>query len=124
MTTTPGLPSATPLETNLESLFYNRIRAVGGRVIKLVPLRKGEPDRLVLMPHGLSYLVELKKDGGRRSPAQKVIHDRYDAIGHTVVTLYGRAEILNWIRRITDDQYYFGRKRPTRPEIRDRKDRP
>jgi hypothetical protein len=85
-------------ENQLEAFFRTRVRALGGIVIKLSPIHRGTPDRLVLLPEGLKYLVELKTEVGRTSAAQDVWHDRARELGHPVVTLRGRADIIVWLR--------------------------
>ena len=86
------------LEAQLEAFFRKRIRLVGGYTIKLAPTEKGIPDRLVIMPGGRMFLVELKTIRGTLSPAQKHWHAKIEAMGGTVVTLAGKDEIVTWIR--------------------------
>lgn len=86
------------LERDLEARFRKRIRAAGGMVIKLAPMQAGVPDRLVLMA-GRMHLVELKTETGRLSAIQIHWHQRAAAIGVTVVTLSGLAEVDQWIER-------------------------
>ena len=52
------------------------------------------PDRLVLLPGGRVYLVELKTDTGEVRPAQKVWHDKAATRGTLVVILRGLAEVF------------------------------
>lgn len=85
------------LESSLEALFRLKVRQVlGGRIHKMAS-EKGMPDRLVLLPAGRLYLVELKTETGRLEPLQRVWHERAAELGTTVVVLRGRAEILAWI---------------------------
>lgn len=95
-------PSA--LESSLERLLFARVRAIGGIAIKMAPLVKGTPDRLVLLPMGRTYLVELKTTTGTLSPAQKIWHERAAAIGCEVVTLRGADEICRWINGVANEQ--------------------
>lgn len=85
------------LESALEDRFRHAVRARGGRLIKIAPTEKGVPDRLVLLPWGRMYLVELKTVTGRVSPAQTVFHDRAAALGIEVHVLYGREQIDAWV---------------------------
>jgi len=52
------------LERAVESHLCRRVKRAGGEVIKL-PVREhaGRPDRLVLMPQGRVYFIELKRPG-------------------------------------------------------------
>ena len=92
------------LESRLEAELYRAVRGVlGGMIVKLAPLVKGTPDRLVLLPGGRMYLVELKTDVGRLSPAQVEWHRRAALLGITVVVLHGRFELKAWVTARTDD---------------------
>lgn len=96
----PTCACRTELESSLEERFRFAIRSRGGRLYKLAPTDKGIPDRLVLLPQGRMYLVELKTTTGRLSPKQKHIHAQAQELGTTVVTLYGRHEIDEWVERV------------------------
>ena len=87
-------------ERVVEALLARRVRELGGRAVKLVPVDAGLPDRLVLLPGGRSYLVELKAPGGRLRPIQKVWHERAAAIGHHVVVLRSTEDVEQWIEEV------------------------
>lgn len=89
-------------ERELETFFWKRVRLVGGRPFKLAPTTAGIPDRLVFFPQGKLYLVELKREGESPSPVQVVWHGRLREMGHEVIVLRGRAEILDWLRQVVD----------------------
>lgn len=89
------------LESNLETFFSTAVRRAGGSSIKLAPLVAGTPDRLVLLPGGRMFLVELKAPDGRLSPVQREWHRRAFRLGTAVVVLRGRTEVLDWIERNT-----------------------
>lgn len=94
----------TERESPLESFFRRRVRLVGGYTIKLVPVEAGIPDRLVLMPGGRMFLVELKAEDGRVSPIQRVWHSRvHTRYGTRVYVLYGRDDVVRWLREVVDD---------------------
>lgn len=86
------------LERSLEAFFAERVRRSGGMALKLIPTRKGMPDRLVVLPDGVVCFVELKTDTGVPSPAQRVMHERLTALGADVSVLSGKGEILAWLR--------------------------
>jgi len=87
------------LEASLEAYFNKQVRLLGGRLVKLVG-EKGLPDRLVLLPGGRLYLVELKTDTGRVSAAQDLWHQRAAQLGTRVAVLYGRTAIDRWLREV------------------------
>lgn len=91
------------LEAGLEVWFNDRVRALGGMTWKLAPTRSGIPDRLVIFPENRLFLVELKRETGALSPIQCVMHDRLRETFHVdVVTLFGRAMAIEWLRSVVD----------------------
>lgn len=73
-------------------------RKLKGRFYKLIPgLSKGIPDRMVLLPGGRIFLVELKAEDGEVEPIQKVWHGQAAELGTEVVVLVGRADVDRWI---------------------------
>lgn len=96
----PMRPAATvrELEASLEAYFYRQVRLrLGGRVEKIAPTTKGLPDRLVLLPGGRIYLVELKAVDGRTSAAQDLFHERAAELGTRVQLLVGRHGVDRWL---------------------------
>jgi hypothetical protein len=93
-------PLAHELEASLEAYFNRQVRLLGGRATKLAPTEKGVPDRLVLLPGGRMYLVELKTTKGRTSAAQDLWHERAAALGTRVQLLVGRAGIDKWLQAV------------------------
>jgi len=92
------VPSISELESSLEAHFYRQVRlTLGGRVTKLAPTEKGMPDRLVLLPGGRVYLVELKAVLGSTSAAQDLWHERALELGTRVTVLTGRVQVDRWI---------------------------
>lgn len=94
-------PTQLELERSLEQFFQKAVRErLFGRAVKLAPIDKGAPDRLVLLPGGQVYLVELKTNLGRLSSAQEVWHERARELGTEVIVLKGRDEINGWVRKM------------------------
>lgn len=103
-------------EAELEAFFHRRVRLVGGMSVKVAPTEAGVPDRLVLMPGGRMYLVELKTEKGSLAPIQKHWAARAAALGTRVVTLHGQEGVLRWLRCVVDSVGPTGRPgRPRRP---------
>lgn len=87
------------LEAQLEAYFRQRVRVgLGGILVKMAPTVRGVPDRLVLLPAGRMYLVELKREGGRVSPIQAHWHEEAAKLGHTVAVLTGKDGIDEWVK--------------------------
>lgn len=97
MTTTRSTKQAV-LESKLEEKFTLLVRKLlRGRTMKLIPVEKGAPDRMVLLPGGKIELVELKTDTGRVSPKQRLWHDRAAMLGTRVHVIVGEAGVLEWV---------------------------
>lgn len=85
-------------ESSVESKLHRGVLALGGIDYKLAPTTKGLPDRLVILPGNLIFLVELKAKGGRLSPAQIAIHAKLAKRGTHVVVLTGPDEVDAWLK--------------------------
>jgi hypothetical protein len=84
-------------ETHVEKTLRLGIKAKGGWAIKLLPSVSGLPDRMVLLPGGRIYFVELKSPTGTVAPHQTVIHRRLRTLGFTVEVLATPAAVDTWI---------------------------
>lgn len=85
-------------EADLEAFFRKQVKLAGGRSIKLLPVEKGIPDRLVFFPGGRIFLVELKADDGVLSPAQVLWHRKLRTLGTPVHVLVGKPRVVAWVR--------------------------
>ena len=58
-------------ERDIEKYLVSMVRAVGGEVRKLQFIgRRGAPDRMVILPSGVLWFVELKAPGKKAQPHQ------------------------------------------------------
>lgn len=87
-------------ESRIERFLVERVRAVGGVTIKLVPVHAGIPDRLVIFPGGRFFFVELKAPSGRLSEVQKVWHARSKRLGAPVSVIWSPDQVVPWIREV------------------------
>jgi hypothetical protein len=78
------------LEADVEDALVGGVEALGGWCWKLrMPWFTGVPDRLVLLPGGRFFFVELKRPkGGKLSTRQKIVHGQLHDMGFCVWTLY------------------------------------
>lgn len=75
-------------ESTIESNFVKQVKAMGGMAIKLIsPNFAGLPDRLVLLPHGIMFFVELKATGQKPRPLQIAVHRKLRKLGFTVYVI-------------------------------------
>lgn len=90
------------IEADAEDLLLRSVRQAKGLCFKLkfVGLM-GAPDRLVLMPGGRFYFVEVKQATGSLEPSQVNLFPRLEAIGFKVHLLYGVEAVAQFVRAIT-----------------------
>ena len=76
------------LEKDIERAFNKRIKELGGTAEKFTsPGRRSVPDRLVTLPGGDIFFVELKAPGKKPTEAQLRDHDRRRALGCDVYVI-------------------------------------
>lgn len=76
------------LEKDIESYLREEVKKIGGKAYKFVsPGNDGVPDRLVCLPGGLTYFVELKAPGKKPSPLQRKRIAELDLLGQQVFVL-------------------------------------
>lgn len=88
-------------ERDIEKWLVGQIKRLGGEAFKFVsPGNDGVPDRLVCIPGGLIYFVELKADQGKPSSIQLWQMDRLRAMGCNVLLITGMDEAKAFIRML------------------------
>ncbi len=88
-------------ESSVEKKLRNGIKALGGVCFKWVsPGQDGVPDRIVVMPGGRLWFVELKQKRGVLSPIQRVQLTRLKDLGFAVRVLYGPDEVAGFLEEV------------------------
>jgi len=88
-------------ESTAEARLRIGVANAGGKAYKWVsPGNAGVPDRLVIMPGGRVYFVELKKVGGRLSARQKAQIRKLTSRGCEVRVLTGADQVDEFLREI------------------------
>ena len=78
------------LEKDIEKWLVEEVKKMGGLADKYVsPNNPGVPDRIVIMPGGKVYFVELKAQWGRLGNLQKWQRKRYESMGAQVRCVRG-----------------------------------
>lgn len=92
------------LERDVESYFRKAVAAAGGVAFKFVsPSHRGVSDRIVCLPGGAVWFVELKRPGGRLSPLQRVFAAEMERLGQRYACLSSREEIDQWLNGLTTE---------------------
>jgi len=84
------------LESAVEAYLDKKVRSIGGRTYKFTG-RKGTPDRIVVIPFGHIYFVELKQKGKKPEPAQLLWHANALQMGHVVHVIDTREMVDDFI---------------------------
>ena len=83
------------MEKSIESYFVKKVKLV----LKGLPLKinslsmNGMPDRLVLLPEGKIFFVELKDNGKKARPQQLAIHKILQKLGFTVYIIDSKEKV-------------------------------
>ncbi len=86
-------------ERDVERYLVNEVKKKDGRCIKLHALsEEGLPDRMVLLPGGIIFFVELKRRKGILSPMQVAQHRSFKKLGQKVYTTFSKEEVDETLR--------------------------
>jgi hypothetical protein len=92
---------AAMLEKNIEAHLVKRVKEIGGMAYKFVsPAHRGVADRVVCLPNGVVWFVELKAPGGRLSPLQKVFEDDMARLRQRYVCLWSKEQVDAWVNEL------------------------
>ena len=86
------------LEKQIEAYLVKSVRRIGGVAYKFTsPAHRGVADRIVCLPNGQTWFVELKTEGGRLSPLQKVFGDEMARLKQNYCVLWNKEQIDEFI---------------------------
>ena len=89
------------LEREVEGYLVRQVERMGGMCPKFDSVR-GWPDRIVLLPSGVSAWVETKRPvGGVLSPAQLVVHEQLRRVGQQVYVVWSQEEVDELLELLT-----------------------
>ena len=75
-------------EKALEKNLRVKVKALGGHALKFSSsIEAGYPDRIVLLPCGVSIFVEIKSEGEKPRKLQMIRHDELRQLGFRVVVI-------------------------------------
>jgi len=90
------------LERQIEAYLVKRVKALGGVAYKFVsPANRGVSDRVVCLPDGSTWFVELKAPGGRLSPLQKHFQSEMGRMRQKYACLWSKEHVDEWLKHIT-----------------------
>ena len=81
-------------ESEIEAYLVWTVERMGGRAYKFVsPGRAGVADRIVCLPNGETWFVEVKTEGGRLSALQKVFAEDMIRMNQRYVVVWNKEQI-------------------------------
>lgn len=89
-------------EKEIEAYFAKRVKALGGYSYKFRSVtQRGVADRVVCLPGGKTWFVELKKPGGRLSPLQEIFAEQMAETGQHYTVLWSKEGVDEWCRHFS-----------------------
>ncbi|MCS4486358.1 VRR-NUC domain-containing protein [Staphylococcus americanisciuri] len=91
-------------EVKVENYLAKEVKKQNGLCLKWVsPGTRGVPDRIVIMPKGQIYFVELKQVEGKISPLQKYFHKQLEIRDHNVYVLWSKKQVDEFMEEVLKD---------------------
>ena len=85
-------------ESTIEKHLVNQVKALGGMAYKFTsPAHRGVADRVVCLPDGQTWFVELKAPGGRLSELQKIFAEDMARMNQRYACLWSKEQIEEWL---------------------------
>lgn len=86
------------IENDVEKYLIRQVKAAGGLCWKWIsPGRRGVPDRIVVLPGGGIYFVELKAPGKTERPDQVLVQKKLRSMGGVVYSSVDSKDAVNAI---------------------------
>ncbi|MFI3175628.1 MAG: VRR-NUC domain-containing protein [Bacillota bacterium] len=88
------------MEKEIEQYLVRLVKARGGFAFKFISTNyAGVPDRIVLLPHGKLFFVELKSKGKYPSKLQKAMFQKIEVLGFAVHVIDSKEKVKELIER-------------------------
>lgn len=85
-------------EQAIERYLTNKVKQLGGKSFKFVsPGNAGVPDRIVIIPGGHIFFIELKAPGKKPRKLQQVVIKQLKKLGCNVLTIDSKEQVNRFI---------------------------
>lgn len=85
-------------ESTIEKHLVAQVKALGGMAYKFTsPAHRGVADRVVCLPDGQTWFVELKAPGGRLSELQKIFAEDMARMNQRYACLWNKEQVEEWL---------------------------
>ena len=88
------------MEKHIEAYLVKRVKALGGVAYKWRG-HGGAADRIVVLPGGVVWFVEVKTIGGRLSPLQKLFAADMARLGQQYACVWSKEDVDKWLSDLT-----------------------
>lgn len=90
-------------ESEVENLLVWTVERMGGRAYKFAsPSQRGVSDRIVCLPNGQTWFIELKRPkGGRLSPLQLIFAGEMKRLNQLYACLWTQEQIDAWAKGLS-----------------------
>ena len=89
-------------ESTIEKHLVAKVKAMGGMAYKFTsPAHRGVADRVVCLPDGSTWFVELKAENGRLSELQKIFQSDMARMNQKYACLWSREHVDEWLKEVT-----------------------
>ena len=87
------------IEKDIEKYLVRQVKQMGGLALKFVsPSMAGVPDRIVMIPTGAFYLVELKRPRCNTRRLQTSVHRLFEKLGFHVYVIDTKDKVDKLLR--------------------------
>ena len=87
-------------ESTIEKHLVAKVKALGGMAYKFTsPAHRGVADRVVCLPDGQTWFVELKAPGGRLSELQKIFAEDMARMNQRYACLWSKEQVDDFIAK-------------------------
>ena len=88
-------------ESTIEKYFAAQVKAIGGVAYKFTsPAHRGVADRVVCLPDGSTWFVEIKAENGRLSELQKIFQSDMARMKQKYACLWSKDHVNEWIKDV------------------------
>lgn len=89
------------LEKQIEAYLVKRVKEIGGKAYKFTsPSNRGVSDRIVALPNGKVWFIELKRAGGKLTPLQMLFAEDMKTMGQLYACLWSKEDVNQWINQL------------------------
>ena len=89
-------------ESTIEKHLVAKVKAMGGMAYKFTsPAHRGVADRVVCLPDGSTWFVELKAPGGRLSELQKIFAKDMERLIQRYACLWSKEQVDDFIKALS-----------------------